>query len=455
MKNILLVYSPFCSPASPPYSLTNIHAFLKNNLKIGFTLDVLDLNLSFHKKKFSGFQKYFKTILTSYDSEEYNRIVSDYKKLTSDTYIKNNKLVVKDQNPELFNELLNEITEKKPDLVAFSIVYSSQCFYTMSLIKELKKLGIKSVVGGPAINSKLRDIAYNTLNNELDLLEFIVNETIDHDSLNFNSILDFNIWDLDNYFTPRPVIPLKTCNTCFYQQCTFCTHHGKQKYFEFSLDNIKKSILVSKINDVFFVDDMISKKRLLEIANIVKPLNISWTCQLRPTIDLDRETLTTLRDSGLKMVLWGVESGNNRILKLINKGTNKEDIKSVLSTSHNAGIKNVAFIIFGFPTETKEEFLETIDFLKDNSESIDLALTSVFGLQRGTKIFNNPRKFGIKKIIETERTVLEPKIDYEVVSGLSNDEASLLRQKYKKTLDKLNKFPKGMNFFREHMLVLI
>ena len=62
--------------------------------------------------------------------------------------------------------------------------------------------------------------------------------------------------------------------------------------------------------------------------------------------------------------MWGVESGNDRVLELINKGTNVKDIEKVLEDSHNVGIKNIAYILFGFPTEIKEEFLDTIEFLK-------------------------------------------------------------------------------------------
>ena len=57
MKKVLLVYLPFCTPASPPYSITNLYAFLKANYE--GKVEVLDLNLEFHKLKFPEYQKYF------------------------------------------------------------------------------------------------------------------------------------------------------------------------------------------------------------------------------------------------------------------------------------------------------------------------------------------------------------------------------------------------------------
>jgi hypothetical protein len=443
---ILLVYPPFCTPASPPYSITRIHAFLKNNLDKTNKLDVLDLNIAFHKQRFQDFQKYYNTL----PHDDYDTITDNYRKETSKVYSDSNKQVVDGKHPELFEEQLNMIRNKTPDIVAFSVVYSSQSFYTFALCKELEHLGIKTVVGGPAVNDKLKSVA-KYLSNELELLEFINGKKSDHDKLDCSMVLDFNIYNLGDYFTPKPVIPIKTVSSCYYRRCAFCTHHHNEMYHEFPLDDVKKSL--KKGQHIFIIDDMLHKKRLLELAAITKPLDVKWMCQLKPTIDLDSATLKILHDSGLNVVMWGVESGCDRILDLMDKGTNKKDISLVLKNAHDAGIKNGLFIIFGFPTETKEEFVETIDFLKANSDSIDIVSTSIFGLQKGTPIFADPKKFGITKINYTERTILEPTIQYDVNTGLTQQEAKVLRYRYRRTLEKLDQYPRMMNFFREHMLL--
>jgi hypothetical protein len=443
-KKILLVYLPFCTPASPPYSITYLYSFLKNNCNED--IDVLDLNLEFHKWKFPTYQKYYQSM----NWDDYDKITNDYNKLTKETYSKNNRNVIEGKKPEFFKETIKAIKDKKPDIVAFSIVYSSQAFYAYLLIKELN---ITSIVGGPSVNKKLAAIASATLNNEIELLDYIKGK--ETKELNLNTSLDFSVYNLKEYFTPKPIIPIKTSTTCYYQKCTFCAHFSRTPYYEFPIEPIKKTIINSKQKHFFLIDDMIPRKRLLKLAEALKPLNIHWTCQLRPTKEFDFETLKTLRESGLVMIMWGIESGNDRILKLINKGTNKNDIEKVLTDSHTVRIKNVAYTIVGFPTETKEDFIDTIKFLKKNQENIDLVSVSVFGLQKGTVIYNNPNKFGITKIIEEERTVLEPKLTYEVKEGLSQSEANKLRDKYKRTIENINKYPKTMNYFREHMFCLI
>ena len=425
----LLIYPPFCTPASPPYSLTNLNA------KLGNKCEVLDLNVRFHNLKFKDYGIFFRQ--GNWDLKEYAQLSREYDYLSSECYSENNKQVRSGGKPELFDELLDEIISRKPKIVALSLVYSSQVFYAYALIKELLQHKIRCFVGGPAVTHQLAEIA------ETDFSEFMIQKW---------GILDFSIYNPKDYFTPNLVIPLKTCNTCAYQQCAFCTHHQHLKYEEYDLELIKQPIIKSKARKVFFIDDMIPKKRLSQLAEIINPLNIKWMCQLRPTKEWDKDTLKKLHDSGLRVILWGVESGSDRILKLMNKGTKVKEIVKVLHDSHEAGIKNVCYIMFGFPTETKPEFLETFSFLEENKENIDLLSLANFGLQKGAIIFDHPNKFGIDKIEVNERSLLEPKLIFTVKEGLSAEELAQLRKKYRHRLNKLNKLPKWMNFFREHSL---
>ncbi len=451
MSKILLVYLPFCTPGSPPYSLAYLHSFLKNNLSAEHVVDVLDLNILFHQLKFSEYQDYFRQS----SGENYQQKAKKFLQLAGTCYSQNNKRVVRGEEPELLSELVVEIMKRSSTIVAFSIVYSSQAFYVSALIPKLRSLGIKTVIGGPAVNQKLVGLADVVLKNEVELLEFIEQKKTDHHALNTQRILDFSVFDSKQYFIPQIVLPLRTSNSCYYQQCSFCTHHGNAKYVEHDLEDIKQTIILAKAKHVFFIDDMIPKKRLLELAAVLKPLAVTWMCQLRPTKEFDRETLQILYDSGLKVVLWGVESGSDRILQLMKKGTNSKDVVGVLHQAHIAGIKNVVYIMFGFPTETEEEFLETITFLKENKECIDLISPSTFGLQKDSPMFSQLERFGIVDVRTSKRTILEPKIEYTVAAGLTVDQVEKLKREHKMTLEKINKFPTQMNYFREQMLFVL
>jgi uncharacterized Fe-S cluster-containing MiaB family protein len=444
---ILLIYPPFCTPASPPYSITALHSFLTHNSKHEFK--VLDLNLKFHELKFPDAKKCFQD---ENECADYNEKAKQFLQTTKKCYSKNNNLVVKGETPELFSELFKSISNDMPDLVAFSVVYSSQAFYVQTFLKELKQLGITTVVGGPGVSSNL--VADHKFNNEVEFLEFIEGKKIDHDKLILNTPLDFSVYPLKEYFTPKVVIPLKTTTTCFWQRCTFCAHYAKIPYFQYPLEMIKETIVKSYAKHFFMIDDMIPTKRLLDIAKMVKSLGITWSCQLRPTKDLTLKVLQELKDSGLTMVIWGVESGSQKVLDLINKGTIVSDVTKVLKDSHSVGIRNATYIMFGFPGEMEEDFVETVEFLEANKDNVDLVSTSIFGLQEGTVVYKNPLQFGICEINEEKRTVLDAKISYSLTKGkgLNREDIKRLFKKYKARIEAINKYPKEMNFFREHMV---
>jgi hypothetical protein len=454
MKKILLVYPPFCTPASPPYSIANLYGLLKVNLGNDYSIDVLDLNLIFHQKLFPKYREYCKNLSRSLNPDNFEMYDVMTKKFLQDTktiYSRNNKLVVNGIKPELFNDLYEKIISLKPDTVAFSIVYSSQAFYAYSLLIELKKYGIKTVVGGPAVNQKLILASDSFLKSGAELITHISGKK--EEDICFDYFPIFDAFNLNGYFVSAPVIPIQTSSTCYYQKCSFCTHHGKNYYLEFPLERIKKCVEASKQKYFFIVDDMIHKKRLLDLTKILKPLHVFFACQLKPTKDLDYKTLKELSDAGLKNIFWGFESGSQRVLDKMRKGTFVKDIKKVLEDSKKAGIKNGVYVMIGFPTETKDEFLETVNFLEENRKNIDLVSSSVFGLQKGSPVYNNPDDFGITKIVESKRTILEPKIDYTVKFGLSQNEAVSFKKKYRKTLENINKYPKEMTYFREHLLL--
>lgn len=163
--------------------------------------------------------------------------------------------------------------------------------------------------------------------------------------------------------------------------------------------------------------------------------------------------LQTLAQAGLHTICWGIESANQRILDLIKKGTHLEDIPNILQTAHNANIKNMVYIMFGFPTETKQEVMHSFDFLTENKHNIDLICSSIFGLQHGSAIYDNPEQYNITNINEKQRTVLDPKITYTITSGLTTEQTKKIRHRHMHRIISINKFPKVFDYVKEQMLL--
>ena len=446
---LLLVYPPFCAPTIRPYSISYLRNFVENNLNVDVTC--LDLNAQFHRLRFP---RYYPELKQQQDIISYGKVLAEFENEAREVYAQNHKAVIAGKKPELLAEMLQLITDEKAEYVAFSLVYNSQAFYGKALLEELTKRKVPCIIGGPAVPTILQ--SYLHLKNEVELINYLARqqpglERFSGENYNGDTIPDFSDYADEDYLSAQRIIPLKTCSTCFYKQCTFCTHYADVPYLEFNLENIKKTIIQSGARRVYFIDDMISKDRLLQIAHLLKPMNVKWWCQLRPTRDLQGQ-FPELYASGLRSIAWGVESGNQRILNLMKKGTTVDDIPMVLQESRAAGIKNMVYIMFGFPSETKDEFLDTIRFLQEHTASIDLVSSSIFGLQKRSAIYKHPAEYGLETKTE-KRTVLDEKITYVSKKGLQNEEAKSLRRKYKRTLQKLNTVPKVFDYFKEQILV--
>lgn len=449
---LLLAYPPYCTPTSIPYSISYLKSFLKDNIESNFEAKCIDLNAKWHKLKFSNL---YKDLKTTNNIEEYGKRLNDFREQSGQIYYDNHQLILNNKEPEYFNEIIDIILKEKPSHVALSFVYNSQVFWGTSIINKLKKLGIKCYVGGPAITDKLKKLA-NYSAHEVDFLEQINKdlniESKDMNNLNCNTIVDFNDYEKEDYLSKDIIVPIRTSTSCPYKQCTFCTHHGNGTYYEYNINTIIETIKQSKFNNICFIDDYILPKRLKELAEGLKNLNTRWWIQTKPV----KEIIPLLKyaaKSGLRCISWGIESGSQDILNKIKKGTKVNDITSVLTESKKQGIRNVAYVMFGFPSETKEQFIETIQLLKKNDENIDIVSTTIFGLQEGSYIYANPEEFKIKKINREKRTLLPPKITYEVIEGMNTKQATRLKDKYSKTLKKLNKMPPAFNIYKEQIIL--
>ena len=92
--------------------------------------------------------------------------------------------------------------------------------------------------------------------------------------------------------------------------------------------------------------------------------------------------------------MWGLESASQRLLDLMRKGTNAQKIAAILNSASEAGIWNLLFLIFGFPTETKAEWLGTLDFLESIRESVHALSRSRFILLEGSQVFSTLSAMG-------------------------------------------------------------
>ena len=230
--------------------------------------------------------------------------------------------------------------------------------------KELKNInGIGYIENGKLVFTKSREQIQ-----DLDLLPLP-----DFDGFGFNEYLDNmtsdNLYgELDN---PRTYPLLASRGCCFF--CSFCYHTLGGGYRERKIDNVinelKGAIEKYKINSIEIYDDLLSinRDRLFELCKKLKELNCKWTCQLS-VLNLDKELLQTLKDSGCNTVSFGFESYNQDVLRSMRKPITPEKINNAIKLCMEVKMGIQGNFIFGDTAETKETAKETLNYWKENAK---------------------------------------------------------------------------------------
>jgi len=145
------------------------------------------------------------------------------------------------------------------------------------------------------------------------------------------------------------------------------------------------------ITQLFVLDDnfAVDRKRAKELCRefVRRGFNkkFSWWAEARVDC-IDEELLSLMAQSNCKIISYGLESGNQRLLDLINKKITLEQIEKAVDMTKKVGIDIRASFILGLPTETREESLKTIRFAKKlKIDQVRFALATPFP---GTKLWD-------------------------------------------------------------------
>lgn len=214
----------------------------------------------------------------------------------------------------------------------------------------------------------------------------------------------FNKADIGRYLSPVPSLPLLGCRGCYWCKCTFCDHSFvyNNDYRTANVDkvlfDINNYIDEYNVRYINFRDEAMSPSGLLGLSNrlIEDGADIKWSTDARLDRGLTYDILKTAHKAGLSILFFGLESINNRVIKLMNKGTHVDVSKRILTDAKMVGIGAHCFFICGFPTETIEEYQETVDFVIRNKDIIACQGCSEFSLGKHSPIAKEPEKYKIR-----------------------------------------------------------
>ena len=378
---------------------------------------------------------------------------------------------------DVFEYLVKPVIEKEqPDVVGISIVLQQQLFSSMTFCALIKQHfpHIHVTIGGNTV-TRLRDVlpqsplfqyfdsavAYEGETAFVQLVAAVgakrsladVPNTIYKDETGVHASPtsysedmaslpppDFDGLPLEKYFVPTKVLPYLATRGCYWGRCEFCDHGEgytagyRTKKIQEILDEIRHLRDKYGARHFHFTDESYPPAlfRKLSRGLIDSKMDIIWTTHMRFEKSLlDSQVWQDARDSGCRYLHFGYESGNERVLKLMDKATTTEIITQHLQMSADVGIWNHCMGFFGFPGETKEEAWSSVQFLEQNKEHVHSLGFGTFDLSKHTPVAKDPERWGVK-VYKNPEWDLALDYYYTVKNGMNIEEAERLFEEFER-----------------------
>lgn len=368
-----------------------------------------------------------------------------------------------------------------PDVCGFTLPFPGNVYGSLRGVKKVKAINpkITTITGGGFVNTELRELSdkrffeffdYVTfddgelpLKNLMAFLEgkkekshlvrtwFLENNQITK-SLNTSSDVAFRDLsgpsydglELNNYVSmlemPNPMHRMWSdfrwnkmilAHGCYWKKCTFCdvSLDYIARYEPARVDSLITSIdkIVKETNNTgfHFVDEAAPPALVKSLSEslIEKKMKISWWGNLR--FDKSFEHIAeVMAKSGCIAVTGGLEVASPRILKLIDKGTNVEQVARVTKSFSNAGIYVHSYLMYGFPSQTVQETVDSLEVVRQLflHDCIQSGYWHRFMCTAHSPVGKKPDEFGIKLIdIPTPKEGLFAKNTIEFIDSQVTD----------------------------------
>ncbi len=271
---------------------------------------------------------------------------------------------------------------------------------------------------------------------------------------------DFEGFPLDDYILPHVIFPMLTTRGCYWKKCAFCTHHHS---YGWEYRNRKKNKLAEDVHSLqerfgakyfYFVDEAVPPSNLRVLAEhglSERGKGIRWFGDMRfERHQMDDDFNRLLHDGGCRVLIFGMESANQRILDHMLKGVEVETMSEALKSMHRNRIFTILMYFTGFPTETVREAQDTVRFIEEHREYIGAFAQGHFQLLEGSPVHLQPEAFGVTSIIPPQND-LSTEYGYTVRTGLTQSAAAQIAEAIGRRRRVDSKF--GQNWSRELILL--
>jgi len=393
---IALVQCPVWGTYDPPVALAQLSSCLK---KEGGEVYVFDLNIKLYQNRTENYRNVWawEQSLFWYDTGQVKKFFRD--------------------NEEDIKRYAADIVKTGSRIVGFSVSAASW-LSSIELAKRLKRIdnGLVVIFGGPLFFER-KYVDYILKEETVDIVipgegevtfcelvraiegngdisfckgiafknsgEVVRTQSrellVNLDDLPF---LDFSGLPLKDYDDSRH-IPFMASRGCV-QRCAFCSSRtfwpgyramsGERMFKEFEFHKKTQGRVNSDFGHIDFLDLLVNgnMKSLGTFCDLMgkAKLNIYWSANMIIRPEMTPDIIRKMKEAGCEHVIFGIESGSQRVLNLMKKHYQIQDADRIIRWLHKAGILVTCNFMFGFPGETEEDFKETFDFIKRNAESL-------------------------------------------------------------------------------------
>jgi hypothetical protein len=375
-----------------------------------------------------------------------------------------------------------KIKSLQPRLVAISVPFPGNLFSAFRCAGHIKENypGIRTAMGGGFANTELRSLADKRIFDYFDFITlddgeaplenligyldgqktseelkrtyllrngevaYINNPSCSDYKQNQTGTPDYSDLLLDRYIQAIEIInpmhslwsngrwnKLTMAHGCYWGKCTFC---------DISLDYIKRYepltavILCDRMEEMIaqtgetgfhFVDEAAPPglMKALAIEIIRRKLVVSWWTNIRFEKSFSRSLCQLLKASGCIGVSGGLEVASDRLLALINKGVTVEQVARVARNFTEAGILVHAYLMYGFPTQTTLETIDSLEMVRQLFEAgvLQSGFWHQFAMTAHSPVGLNPEAFGVKRAKETIITFADNDVEHVDQTGTDHD----------------------------------
>lgn len=227
---------------------------------------------------------------------------------------------------------------------------------------------------------------------------------------------------------------LTMAHGCYWGKCTFC---------DISLDYIKvyepvaASLLCDRMEEMIaqtgengfhFVDEAAppALMRALALEILRRKLAVTWWTNIRFEKSFTKGLCLLLKASGCIAVSGGLEVASDRLLKLIDKGVTVEQVAKVTRNFTEAGVMVHAYLMYGYPTQTVQETVDSLEMVRQLFEVgiLQSGFWHQFAMTAHSPVGMYPEKFGVVKETEILGTFANNDINYTDTTGIDHDKFS-------------------------------